>query len=114
MNKAVSQKSRLGNTYIIKMFSQPTEDPTTTPVPGFVDCFGLGSLTRQLPWLFNMQPQSSENINTHFFFMSRKQPMRVQVGTCASILVIVIILDRIPQMSVVFLILFQSHSQNTE
>lgn len=62
--------------------SSPTgqDEPTKGPaVPDQVDCFGLGSLTEQLPWLFNMAPDTSEKVNTHFYFTSRKQPSRVQV-----------------------------------
>ncbi|CAK1548619.1 unnamed protein product [Leptosia nina] len=47
-------------------------------VPKTVDCFGLGSLLKQL-WFLNMRPASSNSINTHFYFSSRNQPKRVQV-----------------------------------
>ncbi|XP_050665779.1 pancreatic triacylglycerol lipase-like isoform X3 [Leptidea sinapis] len=55
-------------------------DETTSklPVPDVVDCFGLGSLMKQL-WFLNMRPGSSDNVNTHFYFSSRHQPERVQV-----------------------------------
>ncbi|VVC88677.1 unnamed protein product [Leptidea sinapis] len=43
-----------------------------------MDCFGLGSLMKQL-WFLNMRPGSSDNVNTHFYFSSRHQPERVQV-----------------------------------
>ncbi|XP_063372974.1 phospholipase A1-like [Cydia amplana] len=55
------------------------DDDTPHAVPDTVDCFGLGSLTKQLPWLFNMRPDSSDAVKTHFFFYSRKQPFRAQV-----------------------------------
>ncbi|XP_063837607.1 pancreatic triacylglycerol lipase-like isoform X1 [Ostrinia nubilalis] len=49
-------------------------------VPDIVDCFGLGSITRQLTtWLLNMRPDPSHKINTHFYFSSRQIPYRVQV-----------------------------------
>ncbi|XP_060810317.1 pancreatic triacylglycerol lipase [Amyelois transitella] len=55
------------------------ETTTALPVPNNVDCFGLGSLTRQLPWIFNMKPDSSDDVNTHFYFSSRGMPQKVQV-----------------------------------
>ncbi|XP_046967186.1 pancreatic triacylglycerol lipase-like [Vanessa cardui] len=54
------------------------ETTTILPVPDLVDCFGLGSLTRQI-WLFNMRPDTSDDVNTHFYFSSRRKPGRVQV-----------------------------------
>ncbi|CAH2068945.1 unnamed protein product, partial [Iphiclides podalirius] len=57
-------------------YGSPEETTTGLPVPDTVDCFGLGSFTKQL---FNMQPDSAENVNTHFYFSSRQTPQRVQV-----------------------------------
>ncbi|XP_073946865.1 pancreatic triacylglycerol lipase-like [Choristoneura fumiferana] len=59
--------------------SAEDEFATSHTVPDSVDCFGLGSLTKQLSWLFNMRPDSSDAVNTHFFFYSRQQPYRCQV-----------------------------------
>ncbi|XP_062528666.1 pancreatic triacylglycerol lipase isoform X2 [Bombyx mori] len=56
-----------------------TEDTTNFPVPETVDCFGLGPLVRPVLSLFNMKPDTSENVNTHFYFSSRTQRNRVQV-----------------------------------
>ncbi|KAJ0181334.1 hypothetical protein K1T71_003419 [Dendrolimus kikuchii] len=57
----------------------PVHDISTLlPVPHTVDCFGLGSLTSVL-WFLNMKPDSSNNVNTHFYFSSRQRPNRVQV-----------------------------------
>ncbi|XP_062528667.1 pancreatic lipase-related protein 3 isoform X3 [Bombyx mori] len=55
-----------------------TEDTTNFPVPETVDCFGLGPLVRPVLSLFNMKPDTSENVNTHFYFSSRTQRNRVQ------------------------------------
>ncbi|KAI8430108.1 hypothetical protein MSG28_000524 [Choristoneura fumiferana] len=38
------------------------EFATSHTVPDSVDCFGLGSLTKQLSWLFNMRPDSSDAV----------------------------------------------------
>ncbi|CAH2099638.1 unnamed protein product [Euphydryas editha] len=57
------------------------EDNTTIlPVPDIVGCFGLGSFQIiQEIWPFNMRPDTSNDVNTHFYFSSRQQPNRVQV-----------------------------------
>ncbi|XP_014360517.2 pancreatic triacylglycerol lipase [Papilio machaon] len=52
------------------------EPVTDFPESEEVDCFGLGSFASQL---INMRPDTSENINTHFYFSSRQNPNRVQV-----------------------------------
>ncbi|XP_045530106.1 pancreatic triacylglycerol lipase-like [Pieris brassicae] len=55
------------------------EDTTSKlPVPNTVDCFGLGNFINKLGFL-NMKPGSSDSINTHFYFSSRQNPLRVQV-----------------------------------
>ncbi|CAG9576066.1 unnamed protein product [Danaus chrysippus] len=52
------------------------EDSTTVlPVPERVDCFGLGTIAG----FFNMRPDTSNDVNTHFYFSSRQKPERVQV-----------------------------------
>ncbi|XP_023947933.1 pancreatic triacylglycerol lipase [Bicyclus anynana] len=53
------------------------DETTALPVPDTVDCFGLGLLTRALP--LDMQPGTSDDVNTHFYFSSRRNPARVQV-----------------------------------
>ncbi|XP_049698090.2 pancreatic triacylglycerol lipase isoform X1 [Helicoverpa armigera] len=60
-------------------FADPMATTTGLPVPDIVDCFGLGSLTRQIISLFNMKPDPSDAVNTHFYFYSRGMPARVQV-----------------------------------
>ncbi|XP_059049551.1 pancreatic triacylglycerol lipase-like [Achroia grisella] len=56
------------------------EDSTTAlPVPNNVDCFGLGTISRQIQAIFNMKPDTSDDVNTHFYFSSRKRPLKVQV-----------------------------------
>ncbi|XP_026323366.1 pancreatic triacylglycerol lipase-like [Hyposmocoma kahamanoa] len=55
------------------------ETTTRSSVPEVVDCFGLGSLTNSLPWLFNMKPDTAEKVNTHFYMSSRDKNYRVQV-----------------------------------
>ncbi|RVE44814.1 hypothetical protein evm_010527 [Chilo suppressalis] len=50
-----------------------------TSIPDLVGCFGFGSLTTQIQAMFNMRPDSSDLINTHFYFSSRRQPLRAQV-----------------------------------
>ncbi|KAF9407926.1 hypothetical protein HW555_012220 [Spodoptera exigua] len=60
-------------------FADVVETTTGLPVPGTVDCFGLGTLSRQIVSLFNMKPDSSDDVNTHFYFSSRTMPMRTQV-----------------------------------
>ncbi|KAI8430110.1 hypothetical protein MSG28_000524, partial [Choristoneura fumiferana] len=42
--------------------SAEDEFATSHTVPDSVDCFGLGSLTKQLSWLFNMRPDSSDAV----------------------------------------------------
>ncbi|KAF9815021.1 hypothetical protein SFRURICE_010579 [Spodoptera frugiperda] len=60
-------------------FADAVETTTGLPVPGTVDCFGLGTLSRQIVSLFNMRPDSSDEVNTHFYFSSRTMPTRMQV-----------------------------------
>ncbi|KAL4705247.1 hypothetical protein ACJJTC_010266 [Scirpophaga incertulas] len=56
------------------------EDETSNKtVPDVVGCFGLGPLTNQLRWIFDMKPDSSDKVNTHFYFSSQQQKVRVQV-----------------------------------
>ncbi|XP_026764696.2 pancreatic triacylglycerol lipase-like [Galleria mellonella] len=55
------------------------ETTTALPVPNNVDCFGLGSISRQVQAIFNMKPDTSDIVNTHFYFSSRNTPFRVQV-----------------------------------
>ncbi|CAG9782809.1 unnamed protein product [Diatraea saccharalis] len=50
-----------------------------TSAPDIVECFGLGSLSAQIQSMLNMKPDSSDQINTHFYFSSRGQSFRVQV-----------------------------------
>ncbi|CAH0722830.1 unnamed protein product, partial [Brenthis ino] len=61
-----------------EVYANFEETTTILPIPDIVDCFGLGSLTRQI-WLFNMRPGSSNDVNTHYYFSSRLKPKRVQV-----------------------------------
>ncbi|KOB69122.1 Pancreatic triacylglycerol lipase [Operophtera brumata] len=56
-------------------------DPDTAdmePVK-LVDCFGLGSVSRSIMKFFNMKPDDSESINTHFYFSSRNNRRRIQI-----------------------------------
>ncbi|XP_030029758.1 lipase member I isoform X2 [Manduca sexta] len=49
-------------------------------VPNEVDCFGFGpTMTQIIEKFFNMKPDSSEIVNTQFYFSSRNQRQRVQV-----------------------------------
>ncbi|GBP13003.1 hypothetical protein EVAR_79337_1 [Eumeta japonica] len=60
-------------------YASVEETVTSLPVPDEVDCFGLGSVTNQLRWILNLSPDSSEKVNVHYYFSSRKQQTRVQV-----------------------------------
>ncbi|KAJ8733859.1 hypothetical protein PYW07_014410 [Mythimna separata] len=61
------------------LYADAMETTTNLPVPDIVDCFGLGSLSRQVMSIFNMKPDSSSSVNTHFYFSSRNMSTRVQV-----------------------------------
>ncbi|XP_041973715.1 pancreatic triacylglycerol lipase-like [Aricia agestis] len=71
--------TRFGTTTDTDDSASPEELTTELPVPESVDCFGLGPLTTRLWSLFNTRPDSSIDVNTHFYFSSRNQRNRVQV-----------------------------------
>ncbi|XP_026726325.1 pancreatic triacylglycerol lipase-like isoform X1 [Trichoplusia ni] len=60
-------------------YAELMEPVTALPVPGSVECFGLGSLTSTIMRLFQMKPDSANAVNTHFYFSSRTMLNRTQV-----------------------------------
>ncbi|XP_068628844.1 pancreatic triacylglycerol lipase-like [Battus philenor] len=71
-----NERNNVTFTYSDEDYGTFEETSTNLPVPDAVDCFGLGPFTRLL---INMQPDSVEQVNTHFYFSSRRRPERVQV-----------------------------------